>query len=604
MDNPKQQVIDRLKQATNVLVTVSNNPSVDQLAACIGLALMLNKLGKHGTAVFSGEVPSTMEFLQPEKTIEKNTDSLRDFIIALDKSKADKLRYKVEDRVVKIFITPYRTTLSEKDLEFSQGDFNVDVVVGIGVHQQSELDQAITTHGRILHDATVISINNSPNGNLGNINWLDTTVSSLCEMIVLIGEELGQNIFDNQIATALLTGIVAATNRFSNDKTSPQTMSASAKLMEAGANQQLVATQLDIQSNPPPAAPTTSPDQPPPPSGTPPVQPPPADNGTLEVSHDQPTSEPQTTQQQLDQINIDSEGQFHSFEPRAELSPSEENPDKAAAAASMIPSDNNQLTSAAGAPINTSNTQAMNNLFAASSLDTLSTPAPTPPSTEPMPQLNLPPVEVTPPTLTPPVEAVAPPPPVASPPADETLQQLETAVNSPHLNQIAPEPAPSAPEPPAQLDSTGSNMPNIEAARNAVKAAVNSQPPPNMDRLQGLGTTTAFNDIQGMQTSGMPASPDNSQQPASEPAISGIKVYSDTENAANGLATPPLSPDMPQPTLTFPLPNRPMASPPSNNFDQPASSPPPPPVPPPMTYMPPTMYQPGSESGPQPDLPL
>src|SRR5208283_2933513 len=118
MDNPRQQVIERLKQASNVLVTVSNNPSVDQLAACIGLALMLNKMGKHGTAVFSGEVPSTIEFLQPEKTIEKNTDSLRDFIIALDKSKADKLRYKVEDNIVRIFITPYKTSITEKDLDF------------------------------------------------------------------------------------------------------------------------------------------------------------------------------------------------------------------------------------------------------------------------------------------------------------------------------------------------------------------------------------------------------------------------------------------------------------------------------------------------------
>ena len=102
MDNVRQQIIERLKQTTNVLVTVSNNPSVDQLAACIGLTLMLNKLGKHGTAVFSGKVPSTIEFLKPEATIEKNTDSLRDFIIALDKSKADKLRYKVEDKVVKM----------------------------------------------------------------------------------------------------------------------------------------------------------------------------------------------------------------------------------------------------------------------------------------------------------------------------------------------------------------------------------------------------------------------------------------------------------------------------------------------------------------------
>src|SRR3990167_1238576 len=65
--SPKQQIVERLKQANNILVTVSNNPSVDQLAACVGLTLLLNRLGKHATAVFSGAVPSTLEFLQPEK---------------------------------------------------------------------------------------------------------------------------------------------------------------------------------------------------------------------------------------------------------------------------------------------------------------------------------------------------------------------------------------------------------------------------------------------------------------------------------------------------------------------------------------------------------
>ena len=54
MDDVKQQVIGRLKQANNILVTVRNNPSVDLLAACIGLALALDKLDKHATAVFSG----------------------------------------------------------------------------------------------------------------------------------------------------------------------------------------------------------------------------------------------------------------------------------------------------------------------------------------------------------------------------------------------------------------------------------------------------------------------------------------------------------------------------------------------------------------------
>src|SRR5262245_40145265 len=218
----KQQIADRLKEANNILVTVSNNPSVDQLASCIGLTLALNKMGKHATAVFSGTVPSTIEFLQPEKTLEKNTDSLRDFIIALDKSKADKLRYKVEDKVVKIFITPYRASISQKDLEFSQGDFNVDVVVALGVHKREELDQAIAAHGRILHDAVVISINTSPNGDLGSVNLVDSAASSLCEILVGVGLTLNQNVLDAQIATAFLTGIVAETGRFSNEKATPR----------------------------------------------------------------------------------------------------------------------------------------------------------------------------------------------------------------------------------------------------------------------------------------------------------------------------------------------------------------------------------------------
>ncbi len=287
MDSAEQQVIDHLKQARNVLVTVRNNPTVDLLSACIGLALGLDKMDKHVAAVFSGEVPSTLEFLKPEETIEQNPDSLRDFIIALDKSKADKLRYKVEDKIVRIFITPYKTSLSQSDLEFSQGDFNVDAVIALGAHEQQELDQAITTHGRILHDATVMSINNTANGNLGSINWQDTSASSVSELVTLLIKDLNKAVLDEQIATALLTGIVAETARFSNEKTSPRTMSLAGDLMSAGANQQLVATQLEEESEPITAAQIDSGGTASGPSSSQNlnVELPKPDDGTLEINH-------------------------------------------------------------------------------------------------------------------------------------------------------------------------------------------------------------------------------------------------------------------------------------------------------------------------------
>lgn len=243
--NVKQQIVDYVTNGKSVLVTVGSNPSVDELASLLGLTFLLNKLGKHATAVFSGKIPSAMEFLDPEATFENSVDSLRDFIIALDKEKADKLRYKVEEDVVRIFITPYKTTITDKDLTFSQGDFNVDVVIALGATKREELDKAITSHGRILHDAVVITINAGPLGsNLGVVDWNEPSASSVAEMLVSITEAFGSGLLDEQMSTAFLTGIVAETNRFSNEKTSPKVMTMAAQLMAAGANQQLIATNL------------------------------------------------------------------------------------------------------------------------------------------------------------------------------------------------------------------------------------------------------------------------------------------------------------------------------------------------------------------------
>lgn len=243
----KQQIVEKIKNSTNILITVSKDPSVDDLSAALGLTALLNKLEKHGTAIFSGNIPPAIEFLDPEKTFENTVDSLRDFIIALDKEKADHLRYKVEGDFVKIFITPYRTTISGDDLEFSQGDFNVELVLALGVESQDHLDQALAAHGRILHDVTVATFSAGDKvSRLGSLDWHDENASSLSEMVTSISEALkgDKPVLDKQIATALLTGIVAATDRFSNSKTSSRIMTMAAQLMAAGADQQLIAAKL------------------------------------------------------------------------------------------------------------------------------------------------------------------------------------------------------------------------------------------------------------------------------------------------------------------------------------------------------------------------
>jgi len=248
MDSAEQQIVDSINATSNILVTVSTDPSVDELAAALGLTLILDKLDKRATAIFSGAIPPAITFLEPDKTFESNADSLRDFIIALNKEKADHLRYKVDGDVVKIFITPYKTALSQDDLEFSQGDYNIETIIALGVQDQDHLDKALDAHGKILHDAKVLTITAGADSksSLGAADWHDDQASSLSEMVAgLVNALKGESpLLDEQTATALLTGIVAATDRFSNDRTSSQVMTLAAQLMAAGANQQLIAAKL------------------------------------------------------------------------------------------------------------------------------------------------------------------------------------------------------------------------------------------------------------------------------------------------------------------------------------------------------------------------
>lgn len=248
MDNKTiAQVVSKISSSENVLIALSQNPTADELAAAIGLSVFLDKAGKHATAIYSGETPSILEFLEPEERLDSNTDSLQDFIIALNKDKADHLHYKIDGDYVKIYITPYRTKISEEDFEFSHGDFNIGLVVALNVENENQLDQALTSHGRILHDAEIINITTNAPGDFGGVQWSDPAASSISEMVAdlafAIQNELGVDV-DGDVATALLTGVFVATERFSNNRTQPETMNMAAKLMEVGANQQLISEYL------------------------------------------------------------------------------------------------------------------------------------------------------------------------------------------------------------------------------------------------------------------------------------------------------------------------------------------------------------------------
>ena len=259
ISNITNRVVEKIKASENILIALSKNPNIDEISAALGLAMILDTMRKHVTAIFSGQVPNVLQFLKPEETFEKTTNSLQDFIIALSKDKVDHISYKIEGDFVKVYVTPYKATIGQSDLSMSHGDYNVDLVICFNVISGDEIDPALSEYGRIMHDATAINLTVDTPGRFAELEWQDSNVSSISEMIVGLADKLGLASFSEQVATALLTGIVASTDHFSNPRTSSNTMSIASKLMSFGANQQLISSQImeKIKTPADPATPVT-----------------------------------------------------------------------------------------------------------------------------------------------------------------------------------------------------------------------------------------------------------------------------------------------------------------------------------------------------------
>ena len=269
--NQAARVIRALSAGKQIVITVSRKPSIDQIVAAIGLASLINKQstpirpsGKSGTEIqvktqlepldtkpdnratrnavvaFAGQVHPKIGFLQTDKIITKTVDNYRELVIAIDKNKADKLRYSLDKKMARVHISPFLSNqkgLSTKDLEIGSGDFNIDVLVAIGVNEASDLEPMIGDHIEMLKNCqtiTMMSGQPTPSQIFGAegakdkteksapkpagdrkfkyqpINWCQPQACCLSEMIFNLAKEMRFEI-DETVATIILTGFLSAT---------------------------------------------------------------------------------------------------------------------------------------------------------------------------------------------------------------------------------------------------------------------------------------------------------------------------------------------------------------------------------------------------------
>lgn len=243
---PKQQTVELIRQAERILLVTGREPSNDQLAAMVALSAVLSGQGKQVNAVVTDKLPKVASILDTSK-IARNPDGVRDFVISLNMSDTivDKLKYNVDGSRLDITITPSGGNFSAKDASFSYGAYQFDLVIALGVFNLSKMDRLHEQNPTIFDGLHLINIDfHRVNDGFGSVNLVDTNASSVCEILVSTIESIAQGVIDQKIATALLAGIMAATNRFTTPSTTPKAMTIAAQLMSIGAKQQEVVRAL------------------------------------------------------------------------------------------------------------------------------------------------------------------------------------------------------------------------------------------------------------------------------------------------------------------------------------------------------------------------
>lgn len=239
----KQELVEKIKAVDNILIMTGSSPKIDHLSACVGLFEILRDLNNNPAFVYSKDIPGAMSFLEPEKIAQKDVESLRDFIISFDQAKVDKFRYNQEGEHYNILLTPARLqVITEADMKYRKGDFNIDLILALGIENKASIDPAISEHSQLVSDIPLVNIvAGRKDSSWDSVYWKEESAPALSEMVYELSQALDEaGKISKRAANALLTGIIDQTERYKDRQTKAHTMHISGELLELGADLQLI----------------------------------------------------------------------------------------------------------------------------------------------------------------------------------------------------------------------------------------------------------------------------------------------------------------------------------------------------------------------------
>ncbi len=244
--SPKQQIAELVKNNQRILIVGHKNHGGDCVGSMLALERVLSAQGKEVGLVLSEMIDQTLLFLPGIDRIQQDVPA-RDLIIQIDKAKNDveKIGYNEDNGILSIVISPKGKLLSAKDLKILAGNYNYDLIIVLDTPDVEKIDSIYDKYTELFFEVPIINIDHhSGNDYFGTVNLVDMTATSTAEILVSIIEAMGPNYFDADVATCLLTGLIADTASFKSTNTTPKSLTISAQMLAAGARQQEIIQNL------------------------------------------------------------------------------------------------------------------------------------------------------------------------------------------------------------------------------------------------------------------------------------------------------------------------------------------------------------------------
>ena len=239
MDNQAlQKIRETISRSQQVSLAVGKNPTIDQMASALGLALTLEAQGKKVSVVSpTAPIVEVSSLVGIDKVKTSSEGSSGDLVVSFPyrEGEIEKVSYTIDDGFLNIVVKAGESglTFTERDVTYKRGTDKPELLITIGITRMGDVTGLFSEEA--LKDVMIINIDNSnDNEGYGGMVLVSPKFSSLSEQVADLMLNLGYDI-DIDVAQNLLSGLTTATDNFQSPNTSYLAFEIAAILLKRGA---------------------------------------------------------------------------------------------------------------------------------------------------------------------------------------------------------------------------------------------------------------------------------------------------------------------------------------------------------------------------------